>query len=127
MGMIRIKNTYVSDVKPEVQNGLWLKVVEGGIALYLIENGCEKPLKVVEDGGTSTSVDDTVAEAASKVKSDLVGKSTDTKTKDTIKGAKKYAEDQAATLLGTDQDASTDMTLYGLKAWATATFETKSA
>ena len=117
MGMIRIKNTFVSDVKPPIQEGLWLKVVDGGVALYLIEGGCEKPLKVVEDAGTATNVDDTVAEAASKVKTDLVGKSTDAKTANTINGAKKYAEDQASTLLGTAQDAETEMTLYGLKAY----------
>lgn len=123
MGMIKIKNTFVSDVKPQIQDGLWLKVVDGGVALYLIENGCEKPLKVVEDAGTATNIDDTVAEAASKVKSDLVGKTTDTKTSDTIKGAKKYAEDQASALLGTAEDESTDMTLYGLKAYVDSQIE----
>ena len=123
MGMIRIKNTFVSNVKPQIQEGLWLKLVEGGVALYLIINGNEMPLKVVEDAGTTSNIDDTVADAASKVKTDLVGKSTDTKNSDTIKGAKKYADDQASALLGTAQDESTDMTLYGLKAYVDAQIE----
>jgi hypothetical protein len=123
MGMIKIKNTFVSDVKPQIQDGLWLKVIDGGVALYLIENGSEKPLKVVEDTGTAISVDDIVADTASKVKSDLVGKDTDTKTSDTINGAKKYAEDQASAILGTAEDESTDMTLYGLKAYVDSQIE----
>lgn len=120
MGMIRIKNAFISDVQPEISEGLWLKVVDGGVVLYFIEAGTPKPLKVVEDNETATVTDDTVAEAASKVKKDLVGKTTDTKTANTINGAKKYAEDQAASVVGTAQDASTEMTLYGLKAYIDA-------
>jgi hypothetical protein len=51
------------------------------------------------------------------VKSDLVGKSTDAKTANTINGAKTYAKDQANSLLGTADDTATEMTLYGLKAY----------
>lgn len=120
MRTIKIKNTFVSDVMPPIQDGLWLKVMEGGIAPYLIERGNAIPLKLVEDNDTPTNVDDTVAEATSKVKKALVGKSTDAETANTINGAKKYAESAAATLLGTDQDASTAMTLYGLKAYIDA-------
>ena len=28
MGMLRIKNTFISDVQPPVRDGLWLKVVD---------------------------------------------------------------------------------------------------
>lgn len=117
MGMLRIKNTFVSDVQPSVSDGLWLKVVDGKVSLYLIEAGTPKPLQLVDDNSTATPQDDTPAESTKKLKKDLVGKSTDAKTADTINGAKTYAKDQANTLLGTAEDAATEMTLYGLKAY----------
>ena len=58
MKMIKIKNTFVSDVQPPVQDGLWLKVEDGGVSLYLIEGGMPKALKVVDDQGTPTPTDD---------------------------------------------------------------------
>ena len=115
--MLRIKNTFVSDIQPSVSDGLWLKVVGGKVALYLIEAGTPKPLQLVDDNSTATPQDDTIAETIKKVKSDLVGKSTDAKTADTINGAKTYAKDQADNLLGTEQDTAADLTLYGLKAY----------
>ena len=117
MGMLKIKNTFVSEMQPAISNGLWLKVVGGKVALYLIEAGTPKPLQLIDDNSTATPQDDTIAETTKKVKSDLVGKSTDAKTADTINGAKTYAKDQTDTLLGTAEDASTEMTLYGLKAY----------
>ena len=117
MGMLKIKNTFVSEMQPAISNGLWLKVVGGKVALYLIEAGTPKPLQLVDDNSTATHLDDTIAETTKKVKSDLVGKSTDAKTANTINGAKTYAKDQADTLLGTAEDTATEMTLYGLKAY----------
>lgn len=117
MGMLKIKNTFVSEMQPAISNGLWLKVVGGKVALYLIEAGTPKPLQLVDDNSTATPQDDTIAETTKKVKSDLVGKSTDAKTADTINGAKTYAKDQADNLLGTEQDTAADLTLYGLKAY----------
>ena len=144
MGMLRIKNTYVSEVQPSVSDGLWLKVVGGKVALYLIEAGTTKPLELMDDNGTASSQDDVLAETTKKVKNDLIGKNTDKKTASTIYGAKAYAKDQADTvvgtaldektadtvngakayaldkangLLGTAEDTATDMTLYGLKAY----------
>ena len=120
MGMLKIKNTFVSEVQPNVSDGLWLKVVNGKVALYLIEAGTPKPLQVVDDNSTATPQDDTLADTTKKIKSDLIGKDTDKKTDDTINGAKVYAKDQADTLLGTAEDEDTDMTLYGLKAYIDA-------
>lgn len=117
MGMLRIKNTFVSELQPAVSDGLWLKVIGGKVALYLIEAGTPKPLQLVDDNNTAASQDDTIAETTKKVKSDLVGESTDAKTADTINGAKTYAKDQANSLLGTAEDTATEMTLYGLKAY----------
>lgn len=117
MGMLRIKNTFVSELQPAVSDGLWLKVIGGKVALYLIEAGTPKPLQLVDDNNTAASQDDIIAETTKKVKSDLVGKSTDAKTANTINGAKTYAKDQANSLLGTAEDTATEMTLYGLKAY----------
>ena len=115
--MLKIKNIFVSEMQPAISNGLWLKVVGGKVALYLIEAGTPKPLQLVDDNSTATPLNDTIAETTKKVKSDLVGNSTDAKTADTINGAKTYAKDQADTLLGTAEDTATEMTLYGLKAY----------
>jgi hypothetical protein len=117
MGMLRIKNTFVSELQPAVSDGLWLKVIGGKVALYLIEAGTPKPLQLVDDNNTAASQDDIIAETTKKVKTDLVGNSTDAKTADTINGAKTYAKDQANSLLGTAEDTATEMTLYGLKAY----------
>lgn len=117
MGMLRIKNTFVSELQPAVSDGLWLKVIGGKVALYLIEAGTPKPLQLVDDNNTAASQDDIIAKTTKKVKSDLVGNSTDAKTANTINGAKTYAKDQANSLLGTAEDTATDMTLYGLKAY----------
>lgn len=115
--MLRIKNTFVSDVQPPISDGLWLKVVSGKVSIYLIEAGTPKPLHLVDDNSTTTPQDDTIEETTKKVKSDLVGESTDAKTADTINGAKTYAKEQANTLLGTAEDTAEDLTLYGLKAY----------
>lgn len=117
MSMLKIKNTFVSDVQPSISDGLWLKVVGGKVALYLIEAGTPKPLQLVDDNSTATPQDDTIAETTKKVKTDLIGSALDAKTADTINGAKTYAKDQADTLLGTAEDTATEMTLYGLKAY----------
>ena len=117
MGMLRIKNAFVSDVQPPITDGLWLKVVNSKVAFYLIEGGNPKPLQPVDDNNTTTPQDDALAETTKKVKTDLIGSALDTKTANTINGAKTYAKDQADTLLGTAEDASTEMTLYGLKAY----------
>jgi len=109
MGMIRIKNTFISDLQPAINDGLWLKVVDGGVTLYLIEGGTPKPLKLVDDNSTAKTSDDTVQ--------DLVGSVEDEKTANTINGAKAYADDVKDTVTGTAEDTADDLTLYGLKAY----------
>lgn len=88
---------------------MWAKPVEGGFALYMLQNGVMTPLKVVDDGGTSSIADDVVQ--------DLVGSVEDTKTDNTINGAKAYADDVKGTITGTAEDTAEDLTLYGLKAY----------
>ena len=95
--MVVIKNTYISPLQPTVREGIWLKPVDGGFVAYVIDGGLVKPLKLVNDNGTATTSDDSVA------KYDAYG--------------------AAAAVLGTDTDSSTDMTLYGLKAYIDAEIE----
>lgn len=109
MGMFRIKNTFISETQPMVSEGLWLKLVDGGVALYLIDGGTPKPLKIVDDNSTASTQDDTVQ--------DLIGSVEDTKTANTINGAKAYADDVKDIVTGTAEDTAEDLTLYGLKAY----------
>ena len=100
---------YISRNAPLVHNGAaWLKPVEGGFALYILDNGW-KPLVLVNDNNTPSEGDDTVQ--------DLIGSIEDTKTANTINGAKAYAKDAADAVVGTASDTSADMTLNGLKAY----------
>lgn len=105
MKLLRVALSYQ---EPNVRDALWLKPVDGGFALYILDGGW-KPVKVVNDNNTATLIDDTVQ--------DLVGKSTDSSSKDTINGAKKYAEAVGAEIVGDPTDAASNMTLYGLKAY----------
>lgn len=100
---------YISNNAPSVKEGAaWLKPVEGGFVLYVL-NGGWKPLKLVDDKNTQSEGDDTVQ--------NLIGSVRDAKTANTINGAKAYAKDAADAVLGTASDTSADMTLYGLKAY----------
>lgn len=107
--MLVLKRTYVNDEQPQVHEGLWLKKVTGGYALYLIEGGTAIPLKLVDDNSTATPTDDTVQ--------DLVGSVQDESTANTINGAKNYADEAVEAVVGTAEDTAEDLTLYGLKAY----------
>ena len=99
----------ISNNAPSAKDFLWLKPVDGGIVAYLLDAGKWEPLKLVDDNGTATIVDDAVQ--------DLVGSVQDEKTANTINGAKAYAKDAADAVVGTEEDTKDDMTLYGLKAY----------
>ena len=101
--------TILSPTAPNARDVLWLKPISDGFEAYIVDGGRWKPLVLVDDNGTASIGDD--------VKQDLVGKSNDSKTKNTIHGAKNYAKDQADKLLGSAEDTAADMTLYGLKAY----------
>lgn len=98
-----------SSREPNVKNCVWAKPIEGGFALYMLQNGVMTPLKVIDDKDTSSIADDVIQ--------DLVGSVEDVSTANTINGAKAYAKDATDALLGTASDEKTDMTLYGLKAY----------
>ena len=110
--MITLK-TYLSPVQPAVQNGLWLKPVANGYALYIIGNGAVEPVNIASDNNTAPDT----KEITKSVKSELVGKVQDSTSKNTIYGAKNYAKSQIEALKGTTSDTSTDLTLHGLKAY----------
>ena len=104
---------YIDTEAPSVRgNVAWLKPVDGGVALYVLDGGW-KPLKLVDDKNTPSEGDDTVE----NVKTELIGNVQDEASTNTINGAKTYAKDQANSLLGTAEDTATEMTLYGLKAY----------
>lgn len=99
----------ISDTAPSQKNVLWIKPVSGGFTLYIKDSGRWLAMKQMDDQGTSQLVDDTVQ--------NLVGSVQDTKTANTINGAKAYAKDAADAVVGTSSDTSSDMTLNGLKAY----------
>lgn len=102
----------ISNEAPSQKNALWIKPVAGGFALYVMDGNKWLAQKQMDDNGTSKTTDDTVQ--------NLVGKAQDSKTKNTIYGAKNYAKDQADALMGTESDTAEEMTLYGLKAYIDA-------
>ena len=107
---------YISNSAPSVSNGAaWLKPVNGGFALYILDNGW-KPLKLVNDGGTPSEGDDTVEDP----KTELIGSVQYEPTANTINGAKAYADAVGTELVGDPTDAASNMTLYGLKAYVDA-------
>lgn len=102
---------YISNNVPAVSNGAaWLKPVNGGYALYVLDNGW-KPLKLVDDKNTPSVGDDTVK----NTKAELIGSVQDEASANTINGAKAYATSVGAELVGDATDASSNMTLYGIK------------
>lgn len=110
-------NLYISRTAPHVGLGsVWLKPVSGGYALYILEDGW-KPIKLIDDKGTSSEADDTIAETASEIKTELIGSVQDEGTENTINGAKAYANSKASDIIGTSSDTGEDLTLYGLKAY----------
>lgn len=110
-------NLYISRTAPHVGLGsVWLKPVSGGYALYILGDGW-KPVKLIDDKGTSSEADDTIAETASEIKTELIGSVQDEGTENTINGAKAYANSKASDIIGTSSDTGEDLTLYGLKAY----------
>lgn len=102
---------YIGSSAPLVNNGAaWLKPMNGGFALYVLDNGW-KPLKLVDDKNTPSEGDDTVEDA----KAELIGSVQDEASADTINGAKAYATSVGAELVGDATDASSNMTLHGIK------------
>lgn len=96
---MRVYKVIVSKEAPNVNGALWAKPVEGGFALYLLEGKTWKPQVIMDDNDTAALVDDAVADSTKKLKSTLIGKSNDTKSANTINGAKKYADDAVANLI----------------------------
>lgn len=92
-------NLYISKEAPNVRGAAaWLKPVSGGFAMYALFNGKWQPLKLVDDNGTVKPGDDTTIDTSAFEEAGAA---------DAVK----------AEVVGTSSDASTDMTLYGLKAY----------
>ena len=99
----------LSQEAPLQRNALWIKPVSGGFALYLMEGGKWLPQKQVGEDSSSDLVKTALQE--------LVGKSQDSISVNTICGVKNYTESRVKTLKGSVHDTSKDLTLYGLKAY----------
>lgn len=99
----------ISREAPSQKDILWAKPITGGFALYLLDGGVWKPIKMMDDKGTQSIIDDTVQ--------DLIGTAQDETTADTINGAKNYADAVGDTIVGTADDTADDVTLYGLRAY----------
>ena len=54
---MKILKAVLSKGTPGIKDALWIKPVEGGVALY-VQNGGWKPLKVVDDKSTVSTGDD---------------------------------------------------------------------
>lgn len=54
---MKILQVALSNEAPNVKDALWLKPVDGGFVMYVLDGGW-KPLKMVNDGGTSALNDD---------------------------------------------------------------------
>jgi hypothetical protein len=100
-------DAYISKNAPG-KAGIWLQPVDGGYVLRVFDGGW-KNLKLIDEGATSQLNDDKVQ--------DLIGSVQDDRSANTINGAKATANYFAGQVLGTDGDTSSDMTLYGLKAY----------
>lgn len=74
------------------------------------------------EGAISTAKSEAITDAEGKIataKNDVIGTDLDESTDDTVKGAKKYADEVAnkstTDVIGTDKDASTKNTIYGVR------------
>lgn len=97
---------YISKEAPSARNAAWLKPVSGGFALYALFNGKWQSLKLVDDNGTVKPGDDTPidtlafeqAGAAEAVQEAITGTATDTSSDMTLYGLKAYVDEQIEAL-----------------------------
>lgn len=99
----------LSDTAPAQRDALWIKPVAGGFTMYMMDGGVWRAFKSTEEKEAPKAPEIDVKA--------IVGKTQDSKSKNTIYGAKNYAKDQAENLRGSASDTSADLTLYGLKAY----------
>lgn len=60
--MTLVTKFYIGEIEPSSNNVGWFKPVEGGFALYLSYNGRWQPVKLMDDKGTGSAQDDTIAD-----------------------------------------------------------------
>ena len=83
----------LSNSAPALRNAVWAKPVSGGFALYLLESGTWKSLKLVDGDGNAVDTDSVVTDF-----SDVIGENTDDKNTMTLYGLKAYIDDAIANL-----------------------------
>lgn len=97
---------YISKEAPNARNAVWLKPVSGGFVLYALFNAKWQPLKLVDDNGTVKPGDDITidtsafeqAGAAEAVQEAITGTATDTSSDMTLYGLKAYVDEQIGSL-----------------------------
>lgn len=82
---------YISNDAPNVRSGAWLKPMEGGFELLILD-GNWKPLKLADSKAVSNE------KAIEDAKTALIGSVQDERTANTINGAKAYAKSIEKTL-----------------------------
>ena len=105
----------ISKEAPTIKDALWIKPVDGGIAIYALVGNKWQPVKTVNEPIEEGAYEQ--AGAAEAVKTSLIGSVKDKKTANTINGAKAYADTKVNTVIGNKNDGAESMTLYGLKAY----------
>ena len=60
--MTLVTRFYIGEIEPPSSNVGWFKPVEGGFALYLSYNGRWQLVKLMDDRGTDSAVDDMIAD-----------------------------------------------------------------
>jgi hypothetical protein len=126
--------TVISKDAPQVSDGLWAQPVSGGFVLYLLSGGRWVPLKSVDEAGTNKLNDDEAYKAVRTVEegtNDGTVKVDGTNVKVHGLGNAAYANTTAfdaagsaaaaiTTLIGSDSDEDTALTLNGLKKYIDA-------
>lgn len=115
---MKIYKLVMGNKAPGMKDALWLKPVPGGFTLHCLDGGKWLPIKLMDDNETSSVVDDIVDDMKNKtdkVKGATNGNLAALNSKGNLTDSGAKASDFAP--LGTDQDGSNDMTLYGLKAY----------
>ena len=76
-----VNKIITSKEAPSVKDAVWKKPVEGGFALYGLDSGQWKPLKLMDDSGTVADIDDAVVKAEKAIQEVKVNGSKLTPTK----------------------------------------------
>lgn len=113
---MKICKLAISNEAPSLRDAMWAKPISGGFALYLLDGGTWKPVKVMDDNSTPQTGDDTainVKNKADKVSGATNGNLASLNSKGNLQDSGKALSDLAP--MGTEDDSYDDLTLLGVK------------